>query len=101
MKLINKLKILANETRMDILRWLNDPKKHFPDQVSDVEKYGACVGLIEAKSNVAQSTVSLYLKQLEQAGFVDSLREGKWTYYKLNRNALDKVASDLRKLGDE
>lgn len=98
MKLSEKLKVLGNDTRLNILRWLSDPRKHFPKQEADIEKYGSCVGLIERKSDVSQSTVSLYLKQLEQAGFVKSQRKGKWTYYKLNEAALDKIASAISKL---
>lgn len=78
------LKALANEKRMQIIEWLAEPAQHFTSDHSDVVEDGVCVGLIEKKIGLSQSTVSQYLLQLQQAGLIKTERRGQWTYCKLN-----------------
>lgn len=85
-------KALANENRLKILKWLKQPKKHFTSQHCDVEKDGVCVGLIEQKAGLSQSTVSQYLMVLQQAGLVTMERRGQWTYCKRNEKAIQQLA---------
>ena len=87
-------KVLANETRLQILEWLKEPEKHFPPQTHDVDMntVGVCVGLIQKKTGLAQSTVSHYLSMLESAGLVISSRQGQWTYYRRNEKAFSELA---------
>lgn len=47
MNVINILKALSNEKRLQIVRWLKEPDKHFSSSHCDVSKDGVCVGLIE------------------------------------------------------
>lgn len=85
-------KVLANETRLQILHWLKEPEKHFPSQEVDLHQVGVCVGLIQKKTGLAQSTVSHYLSMLEVAGLVVSTRQGQWTYYRRNEAAFSELA---------
>lgn len=96
MNLLLIFKALSNETRLNILRWLKEPRKHFTSQHCDVEENGVCVGLIEKKSGLSQSTVSQYLSLLQQAGLITMERSGQWTFCKLNEKAVKEVISTLR-----
>lgn len=85
MNIILILKALSNEKRLKIIQWLKEPSKHFTSSHCDVSKDGVCVGLIEEKIGLSQSTVSQYLLQLQQAGIIIMERRGQWTYCKLNK----------------
>ena len=97
MNTINILKALANEKRFQILGWLKEPSKHFTSTHCDVSKDGVCVGLIEQKIGLSQSTVSQYLLQLQQVGLVTTERRGQWTYCKLNEKAWKDFVAALSK----
>ncbi len=69
---------MANKNRIEILTWLKDPEKYFPPQTCEfADKDEVCVGLIEQKLSIFQSTTSKYLSQLCHAGFIDGLRKGQ------------------------
>lgn len=91
------LKALANERRLEIVEWLKQPSKHFSSSDCDVEKMGVCVGLIEKKSGLSQSTVSQYLVVLRQAGIITMERCGQWTYCKLDKSFRDEFIRALSK----
>ncbi len=92
-------KALSNKTRLQILQWLKEPELHFSVQEhADFEQVGVCVGLIQQKCGLSQSTVSEYLTVLQKAGLLQATRVGQWTYYKRNEPAF----AELRRLiGDE
>lgn len=79
-------KALSNKTRLQILQWLKEPEKHF-----EVQEAGVCVGLIQKKAGLTQSTISEYLSILQRAGLVEATRVGQWTYYKRNEDAFRKL----------
>lgn len=86
-------KALSNEKRLQILQWLKEPHLHFtahPD--NDFEKQGVCVGHIQQKSGLTQSTVSEYLSMLQKAGLLTSVRIGQWTYYKRDEKAFKELS---------
>lgn len=89
-------KVLANETRLQILHWLKEPHRHFPEDGVESCHYGVCVGLIQKKSGLAQSTISHYLAMLEEAGLVIATRHGQWTHYRRNDQALKALAEYIR-----
>ena len=97
MNLQKIIKALSNEKRFKIIHWLKEPSKHFTSTHCDVSKDGVCVGLIEDKIGLSQSTVSQYLQQLHEAELITMEREGQWTYCKLNRVALDQFLKELNK----
>lgn len=78
-------KVLANSTRVSILKWLKDPESNFPPH-KDIDHFndGVCVGYIQEKAGLSQSTISTYLTSMQNAELVIPTRHGKWTYYKRN-----------------
>jgi DNA-binding transcriptional ArsR family regulator len=80
-------KALSNKTRLQILSWLKDPEGNFPTQQPYGFSNGVCVGQIQQKAGLTQSTVSEYLSTLQRAGLIKSTRVGQWTYYRRNEEA--------------
>jgi DNA-binding transcriptional ArsR family regulator len=100
-ELLEALKALANPVRLQIMEWLRDPEAEFAgyDPVADRAEVGACVSHIQAKSGLAQSTISSYMATLERAGLVTSTRVGKWTHYKRNDDLLRRVGATVTGAG--
>jgi len=90
-------KVLANKTRVDILRWLKSPEENFPPH-QDIDHFddGVCVGFIQDKTGLSQSTVSTYLNSMQQANLVIPTRHGKWTYYRRNEEVLQEYIKILK-----
>ena len=78
-------KALSNKTRLQILVWLKNPELHFSEEHRNCA--GVCVGSIQEKAGLTQSTVSEYLTILKRAGLIEATRTGQWTYYKRNEEA--------------
>ncbi|HEU5028157.1 MAG TPA: metalloregulator ArsR/SmtB family transcription factor [Spirillospora sp.] len=97
-ELLDVFKALANPVRLQLLRWLREPERHFPveEAIADPAEVGVCVSHIQAKIGLAQSTVSAYMAALERAGLVRSTRVGKWTHYKRDE---DRIAWFVAALG--
>ncbi|MEO1053148.1 MAG: metalloregulator ArsR/SmtB family transcription factor [Bacteroidota bacterium] len=92
-------KVLANETRFNILQWLKNPEEHFPPH-QDIDHFddGVCVGYIQDKTGLSQSTISTYLSQMQNARLVIPTRHGKWTYYRRNEETLKQYKEALQYL---
>ncbi|MEM7381440.1 MAG: metalloregulator ArsR/SmtB family transcription factor [Bacteroidota bacterium] len=92
-------KVLANDTRLSILRWLKDPEAHFPPH-KDIDHFddGVCVGYIQDKAGLSQSTISTYLSLMQQADLIIPTRHGKWTYYRRNEPVIDTYMKSLRQM---
>ncbi|GAA2679003.1 metalloregulator ArsR/SmtB family transcription factor [Streptomyces lunalinharesii] len=93
-ELIEVFKALGNPARLQIMQWLKDPEENFVayEPIADRGSVGVCVTHIQAKSGLAQSTVSSYMSTLERAGLVLPTRVGKWTHYRRNEERLAEVA---------
>jgi DNA-binding transcriptional ArsR family regulator len=90
------LKALSNDTRLKILGWLKEPKRHFGHQeVGDFQADGVCVSLIQKKCGLSQSTVSAYLALLTRVRLVKVKRAGQWTYYRRNEEAIRQFVREL------
>jgi DNA-binding transcriptional ArsR family regulator len=91
-------KILSNKTRISILKWLKDPEAYFPPH-KDVSHFndGVCVGYIQDKAGLSQSTISTYLNAMQNAGLIIPTRYGKWTYYKRNEKGIKAYIEALEK----
>ena len=89
---IEVFKALSNKSRLQMLEWLKEPEINFPEQSYSGFEHGVCVGQIQAKAGLTQSTVSEYLSILQRAGFIESKRVGQWTYYKRNEEAFAKLS---------
>ncbi|MCC9683681.1 winged helix-turn-helix transcriptional regulator [Streptococcus agalactiae] len=91
-------KALANEHRLQILYFLKDPKTHFTYKSDvDIEKVGVCVGEIQNKLGLTQSTTSHYLSILEKADLLTSERIGKWTYWRRNERTITALGNFIGK----
>ena len=97
MDLVDLTKALANETRMDIMRWLREPEANFrPHKDGKDFSDGVCAQLIQEKTGMSQSTVSHYLAVLQRADLVIAERIGKWTYYRRNDGTIRSYLSQLQ-----
>ena len=88
-------KVLANPVRVRILTWLKAPEDNFPPMCNLPEgedKAYVCVGVIQEKAGVTQSTASHYLNLMHQAGLLSYKRIGQWTYYRRNEETLRQLA---------
>lgn len=86
-------KALSNTTRLQMLEWLKDPETNFPGQKECGYAHGVCVGQLQAKAGLTQSTVSEYLSMLQRTGLVTATRVGQWTYYKRNEAAFKQLST--------
>lgn len=89
------LSALANPVRLDILSWLKEPERHFPQQKDTAPEGGICVSHIREKTGLSQPTISLYLSTLSRAGLVSSERVGQWTYYRYERDVVEAFLNEL------
>jgi DNA-binding transcriptional ArsR family regulator len=85
---VDIFKALSNKTRLQILSWLKDPEANFVEQSAMGFENGVCVGQIQKKTGLTQSTVSEYLAVLQRAGLVSATRVGQWTYYRRDEDAI-------------
>ncbi len=100
MEHVDTFKALANGSRLKILKWLGNPERYFPNGPNGEKVHssemGVCVGALQKKTGLSQSTVSHYLAILQKAGLVVANRQGQWTYYKRNEKAIKSVSKFLR-----
>lgn len=75
---------LSDETRLGIIDMLGGGEK--------------CVCDLQDSLDAAQSRLSFHLKVLRDAGLVTDRREGRWSYYELNRDAFDEAEAILKEL---
>ncbi len=91
------LHALANGRRLQILKWLKAPVRHFPKQVDgDLVRDGVCGVLIARKLRVSQPTASEHLKILSQAGLVRGKRLKQWTFYRRNEAGIKQFRKMIR-----
>lgn len=92
MEQVELFKALSNKMRLQFLEWLKDPEQHFPEQKVYGYTHGVCVGQLQQKSGLTQSTVSEYLSILQRAGFIQATRVGQWTYYQRDEQAIRQLS---------
>ena len=99
MNIMKVLKALSNDTRMQILQWLKEPEQHFPQLCTTdnttLKEHGVCVGKIQQKTGLSQSTTSQYLALLQDAGLIKAQRIGQWTYYQRDEAAIKEALDYL------
>jgi ArsR family transcriptional regulator len=97
MEQVEIFKALSNKTRLQILEWLKEPEKNFPESEYGVcTPAGICVGSIQHKTGLTQSTVSEYLTMLSRTNLVIATRKGQWTYYKRNEEAIKALGLSIQ-----
>jgi ArsR family transcriptional regulator len=78
---------LSDNTRLSILERLRFGER--------------CVCDLTDALDAAQSRLSFHLKVLKEAGLVTDRRDGRWTYYTLDPDALAQASEALRALAAE
>jgi ArsR family transcriptional regulator len=68
---------LSDETRLSILEMLRGGER--------------CVCELQDELDAAQSRLSFHLRVLREAGLVEDRREGRWSYYSIDPEALGEV----------
>src|SRR6185437_11598921 len=97
MDIMVAIRAVANERRVEILRWLKNPAKHFPPQADgDLVKDGVCGVLIARKLKISQPTLSEHMRVLTQAGLVRGKRIKQWTFYRRDEQAIRALKSGFR-----
>ncbi len=88
----NIFSALASKPRLKILAWLKDPEAHFPAQkFGDLEVDGVCGSRIAEKLDFSLPTVSRHMKQLVDAGLVESKRIKQWTFYRRMPSGIERA----------
>jgi ArsR family transcriptional regulator len=81
MRLFRRLKALADENRLRILKMLIN---------SDL-----CVGALVKHLGISKPAVSQHLQILRKAGLVKGEKRGYWTHYLVDRQALSAIAMEI------
>jgi ArsR family transcriptional regulator len=80
-------KALSNEHRIRILEALRDGE--------------LCACEIQVALDAPQSTVASHLRELKDAGLVNTRRQGKWTYYRIGDTAVLQLLDIANALAEE
>ena len=90
---------LASDKRVRILRWLKDPRRHFPPQLDgDLVTDGVCGVRIAEKLGIRQPTASEHLRILAAAGLLRSRKIKQWMFYRRNAAGLRRARRVLSEL---
>jgi len=92
------LKALNNPVRRQIIVWLKDRSNFPPALPEHADLDGVCVGYIQEKAGLSQSTISAYMGLLRDAGLVTAARHGQWTFYRRDEAA---IAALLQQMSEE
>lgn len=88
---------LNNPIRRNIIVWLKD-RSNFPPALPEHEDLeGVCIGYIQEKAGLSQSTISNYMGLLKEAELVIASRHGKWTFFRRDEEAISKFISSFSK----
>ncbi|MGL5021258.1 MAG: ArsR/SmtB family transcription factor [Mycoplasmatales bacterium] len=79
---IKVLKALADETRMEIL-------ESIIDDTCCLDK--ACACELIKKFNISQPTLSHHIKILDDADLINSIKNGKYTYFTINEERINEI----------
>jgi DNA-binding transcriptional ArsR family regulator len=90
---------LASGKRLQILKWLKDPRRHFAPQVDgDLVRDGVCGLRIAEKLGVSQPTASEHLRILTAAGLLRSRKIKQWMFYRRDAAGLRRARRTLSQL---
>lgn len=93
---LDVLKALSNESRLQILKWILEPRDYFPPQRDgDLVEDGVCVALITEKIGLSQPTVTSHMKVLAKAKLVTSRPIKNWVFYKPDQSQIEKAIQQL------
>ena len=89
-QLIDIFKALANSHRLKIYNILTNCCTPGTSCASD-EVFSCCVGDLDSQLDIAASTLSHHLKELNRAGLIDMKRDGKQVFCSVNTNRLEQL----------
>ena len=96
MAVVDAIRALANDRRLQVLEWLKDPRAHFPAQVDgDLVDDGVCGASIAEKLGLSQPTVSEHMKVLAYAGLVRAKRIKQWTFYRRDEERIAEIKAAI------
>lgn len=78
------LKLLADETRFQIVTLLL--------------KHDFCVGALARQLGISEAAVSQHIRILRKGGLLKGEKRGYWTHYAVDREMLELIAEQFRKL---
>ena len=81
---INIFKALSDTNRLEILKMISENEK--------------CACKILQNFNISQPTLSHHMKILCDSGIVKSRKEGKWSFYSIDRETLEYFQSFINSL---
>jgi len=88
-ELLDVLRAMNSDKRLQILTWLEHPTRHFPAQVDgDLETDGVCSVLIARRLKVSEPTTSRHMKILVRAGLVRAKSIKQWTFYRRDERGI-------------
>ena len=76
-----------------VLKALGDPRRFELLQLMADRSY--CVRALARRSQMTESAVSQHLKILREAGLIYGIRIGYYTHYRVDKDALGRVISEL------
>jgi ArsR family transcriptional regulator, arsenate/arsenite/antimonite-responsive transcriptional repressor len=83
--LARRLKVLADPTRLRVLSMLLDSQRGEACTCDLVEPLG-----------LSQPTVTHHLQRMAEVGIVRGERRGRWTYYSVDKGAVEAITAALR-----
>lgn len=86
---------VAQEEAAKIFRALGDETRL--NIVGMLEEGELCAADLLKSVSIVQSTLSHHMKILCESGAVNCRREGRWSYYSINQEALEKASAYLKK----
>ena len=85
-RLVKVAKALADQNRLKVLAFIDKNRE-------------VCVCEVSQSLGFSQPLSSKYLKQLKEAGIIDSKKQGKWSIFFIKENELVKpFLNELRKI---
>ena len=81
------------ESTAALFKALSDPGRVKIVNVLARTRAPVCACEFEAALGLSQPTVSHHLKKLTEAGLLEREQRGKWAYFSLKRDAVDKLAA--------
>ena len=77
----------------ELFRALGDPARVRIVNLLATRREPVCACELYEPLGLAQPTVSHHLKKLTEAGLLEREQRGKWAYFSLNRDAVEKLAA--------
>lgn len=88
-EILDLLRAISSDKRLQILTWLEYPTRNFPAQVDgDLETDGVCSVLIARRLKVSEPTTSRHMKILVDAGLVRAKSIRQWTFYRRDERGI-------------